>query len=466
MPSVSPPGTSRFGAAGGSGLNLASKQPTPDGTAPIIGGSPGRFRPAFWALEVPVWLLLISTLVIRVRDEQGLAANPLDQAALLRVACIGAALLLGWMALVLERRRPGFEAGRLTTRVFRLFSYYVLVVFAGSLMSVLPTLTAYRGVELATLLVVYAGARRMVGPAAIGRIERVLYWWLVVSIASVWLGVVLFPHTAIVHIDSPIPWQIEGVLPVISSNGVGGLGGLLALWSLIRFWEARARSGVGSRFDIAMGALGIVTLVAAQYRTGYIAATLGLLILLALRKRLALAGVLFAVAITVGIAGPIIVARAQPYLLRGQTAQRASELSGRVHFWELAIPVWKESPIIGKGLLTASRFEVLAPAGLGRISTIHGTWIEALLGTGVVGVALLAAAVLVAWRRAIAEALRRGGRLLPITILTLLTVQSFTGSDYAVFGFSTMLFMVVALSLPDPFSRRRGPRDPSLIRLG
>jgi len=415
---------------------------------------------------VPVWLLLISTLVFRVRDEQGLAANPLDQAALLRVACVGSALLLGWVALVLDGRRRSFEAGRLTTRGFRLFSYYVLVVFAGSLMSLLPMLTAYRGVELATLLIVYAGARRTVGPAAVGRIERVLYWWIVVSIASVWLSVVLFPHTAIIHIDSPIPWQIEGVLPAISSNGVGGMGGLLALWSLIRLWEERSRTGVRSRFDIAMGALGLVTLVAAQYRTGYIAATLGLLVLLALRRRLALAGVLFAVAITVGIAGPVIVARAQPYVLRGQTAQRASELSGRVKFWELAIPVWKESPIIGKGLLTASRFEVLAPAGLGRISTIHGTWIEALVGTGVVGVVLLAAAVLVAWRRAIAEALIRGGRLLPLMILTLLTIQSITGSDYAVFGFSTMLFMVVALSLPDPVSRRRGARDPSLLGLG
>jgi len=81
-------------------------------------------------------------------------------------------------------------------------------------------------------------------------------------------------------------------------------------------------------------------------------------------------------------------------------------------------------------------------------------------------VVLLAAAVLVAWRRAIAEALIRGGRLLPLMILTLLTVQSITGSDYAVFGFSTMLFMVVALSLPDPVSRRRGARDPSLLGLG
>jgi O-antigen ligase len=159
--------------------------------------------------------------------------------------------------------------------------------------------------------------------------------------------------------------------------------------------------------------------------------------------------ILFAAAIAVAIAGPIILARAQPYVLRGQTEQRASELSGRVHFWQLAIPVWKESPVIGRGLLTASRFEVLDPAGLGRISTIHSAWIEALVGTGVAGTALLAGSVLVAWRRALAKALRKKGRLLAVVILTTVSVESFTGSDFAIFGLGAMLFLLVALSLKD-----------------
>jgi O-antigen ligase len=134
-----------------------------------------------------------------------------------------------------------------------------------------------------------------------------------------------------------------------------------------------------------------------------------------------------------------------------------------VHFWELAIPVWKESPLIGRGLLTASRFEVLEAAGLGQISTIHGTWIEALVGTGIVGTALLAGSVLVTWRRAFAEALRVNGRLLPIVIMTIVSVQSVTGSDFAVFGLSTMLFMAVALSLKDAAASAFRPHGVAVV---
>ena len=451
MSSIRPAGSPWLERSRPSNLNLPRRpEPAPDAVVPRR-RQPGQFRPGYWALEVPVLLLLFSTLVFRQRDAQQLSANPLDQAALYRVACVGLALLLGWTALILDRRGANDHDGgqRLTTRPFRLFSFYVVVVFAGALTSVSLFLTAYRGVELAVLLIVYGGAWRTFGTAAARRVENVLYWWIVASIASVWLGVFLFPHEAIVHIASPIPWQIVGVYPAISSNGAGGLGGLLALWSLSRLWEERDTGATASRLLIAMAALGFVTLIAAQYRTGYAATTLGLVVLLALRRRLALAGLLFLVAIVVVIAGPIILARAQPYVLRGQTEQRASELSGRVHFWELAIPVWKESPLIGRGLLTASRFEVLEANGLGQISTIHGTWIEALVGTGIAGTALLAGSVLVTWRRALAEALRVNGRLLPIVIITIVSVQSVTGSDFAVFGLSTMLFMAVALSLKD-----------------
>jgi O-antigen ligase len=156
-----------------------------------------------------------------------------------------------------------------------------------------------------------------------------------------------------------------------------------------------------------------------------------------------------------------VLLEAQPYLLRGETAESAAELSGRIYWWEKAIEVWKESPIVGKGLLSATRFEVLDEIGASGTSTIHSTWIEALVGTGVVGAALLAASVLVAWRRSIAEGLRRDGRIVPALLMTLLVVRSLTASTLGIFGPEVLLLLSISLTLPDSLFSQLASRRPS-----
>jgi O-antigen ligase len=152
---------------------------------------------------------------------------------------------------------------------------------------------------------------------------------------------------------------------------------------------------------------------------------------------------------------------AQPYLLRGETAESAAELSGRIYWWESALEVWKESPIVGKGLLSGTRFEVLAEIGADGTSTIHSTWIEALVGTGVVGAALLVASLLVALRRSVAEGLRRSGRIVPALLITLLVVRSLTASTLGIFGPEVLLLLSISLTLPDSLFSQLASRRPS-----
>ena len=105
-----------------------------------------------------------------------------------------------------------------------------------------------------------------------------------------------------------------------------------------------------------------------------------------------------------------LVQEAEPFALRGQTTEQASQLSDRVDFWAAAIPVWEESPLTLEGLLTATRFEVLAPLGLEYTAGIHSTWVEALVGTGLIGLSLLSLSFLISFKRALARALRRGAQ--------------------------------------------------------
>jgi O-antigen ligase len=194
--------------------------------------------------------------------------------------------------------------------------------------------------------------------------------------------------------------------------------------------------------------LGTFTLLAAQYRTGYVAFAAVLAVYVLVRGRKVLATLLVAGAVAMALWAPTAPLEAEPYLLRGQTVEQAGLLSGRTEFWRRAVPVWETSPFIGRGLLTASRFEVLAPLGLQFTAGIHGTWPEALVGTGIIGTALLALIFLITVGRAIRHA-RGGGRVAPLLLLTVLAVRSVTGPTFESFGYTALLFLWLALHLED-----------------
>jgi hypothetical protein len=405
-----------------------------------------RIPAGFTSVELPVLLLLLSTETLRQRDVTELAANPLDPAGIFRLICIGAALILG--ALTLTGGVRTHDIRRVTTRPFRLYCVYVLVVFLGVFTSVDPKLTAFHGVDLVAGIACIAGAYSVAGRGSTDRLLRVFYWWTVAEVASVWLGVLAIPSQAIDHVDSPLPWQLNGVFPGISSNGVGTIGAIVAIWSLALLMSPKESPGRKRLVTGTVVMLGLITLLFGQYRTGYVAAILAFLVLLALRKRMMTAG-LFAVCVTVAwLWGATIIQHAAPLALRGQSIESASELSGRLGFWSAAIPVWKESPLIGRGLLTATRFEVLNSLGQGAISTIHNTWVEALVGTGVIGLTLLVASFLVLFARAAKEAVNRRGRIVPVLLLILIAVRSFTGTTIEQMG-GGILFMILALSFRD-----------------
>jgi O-antigen ligase len=406
-------------------------------------------------VEVPVLLLLASSLVWRVRTTDQIAADPLDAAGQIRVGCVGLAGLLALIALVWPADPRARTRPVRTALPFRLYAVYVLVVFMGAPLAVEPLLTAYRGVELATAMLVLFAARTRVGDEAVGRIGTTVYWFIVALVASVWAGVALFPSLAIeplINQAAPVPWDVRGVYPQLAANAVGSLGVMLAVWSLARA-DRRARPPNALRPVVAYGlaAVGLITLLAAQHRTGYVALAAGVGVLLALRsRRTLLLALLVGAAVWMLYVTPAMIREAAPFLLRGQTTEEARGLTSRVEWWEASIPVWRKSPFIGRGLLSGTRFEVLARLGLRDTGGIHSTWVEALVGTGLVGLGLLLAADLICLRRALQLALDRWGSILPLLLLTVLQVRSITGNSFESFqGMETVVFLWLALSLGD-----------------
>lgn len=411
-----------------------------------------RLPAAVLAVEMPICLVLLSTLVLRQRSAADLAYNPLDPAAQFRVACVVFAGALGAIALASDRVDATSPRWRMTSRPFRLYVAYTLVVFAAAPYSVNPGLTSYRGIELLAGVLVLLGAVKAVGREAITRVGATLFWFTVALVLSVWLGVILYPSEAIGHFANtyvPIQFQVSGVNPVLSSNTVGLLGVIVAVWSLARGrWGGRP----GSLKPVTAGALvllGSVTLLVAQYRTGYLAFLISVVVYLVIRRKWWIAWSLILFAIVVIMLVPDIVDLAEPYVLRGQTVEQAKELSSRIDWWARAVDVWRTSPIIGRGLLTASRFEVLQPLGLNFTAGIHSTWVEALVGTGLLGLILLGVAALITLSRSVVGLLARGGSLAPLLLMMVILIRSVTGTTIESFGHVCLIFLWLALALED-----------------
>jgi O-antigen ligase len=412
-----------------------------------------RARWDFAAVELPALFILLSELVLRQRDAEALSSNPLDAAGLYRLGCIGLAGLLGALALTtpdIDVRKP------ITTRPFRLYCLYVFVVFVGVPLSVNLPLTAYRGAELLVCLLVTAGAFRRADREAARRILTLVYWFTAASAIAIWLAAVLAPGSAFLPVDSPFPVQLHGIFPAVSANGTGTVGAVLGLWSLAKLLSPPDRGKITTRILLFLTLLGFTTLIFAQYRTGYIAAVVGLVVLLWFRSRAKVFWVIMAALIATITWGGQILHAVEPVVQRGATAEVVSGLSGRLTYWEGALQVWHESPLLGQGLLTASRFEVLAKMGSVYTSSIHGTWVEALVGTGLIGLALLASAFLITMSRAVREARRLGGLVVPLLLLGLFAVRSITGPTFEVAGSDALVLMTLALLFKDqPLVRGR-----------
>src|SRR5207245_1826944 len=89
---------------------------------------------------------------------------------------------------------------------------------------------------------------------------------------------------------------------------------------------------------------------------------------------------------------------AQVYMLRGQSTELVHSLSGRLDWWESAWSKILERPWLGYGAYAGGRFVVLAQFGDMETSSIHNSYVEAVLGSGILGVLPLLAALAGAWR--------------------------------------------------------------------
>jgi O-antigen ligase len=416
-------------------------------SALIVLGALALRHPSYLNVEIPILLLLATTYSFRHRTAEQLADNPLDAQGIIRLSCNALAFALALNSLLFSKGRV--QRGFLTTRPVRLYLLYAAVAVCGIATSVLPLMTGYRVMELLAVIAVVGAVYKDRGREGLQRVQALIYWNFVLLAGSVWIGFLLFPQSALDYVGGPIPYRIHGVYPWVSSNALGNIGITLFFWSLAKLLSPDIEPGPRPAVLKGIIAFGFISLIAAQYRTGYIAFFLVGFLFLIFKRKFLIASTVVAVAVGVLVFLPGVTGSATSVLLRGADFERAGRMSGRVTWWKLAIPVWQEKPWIGGGLQTASRFEVFAANNKDH-SNIHSTWVEALVATGAIGITLLAASVLITWRRAAAAALIPGGTFAPLLLIGIMSVRSLTGGGFEHGGDTTFLYLAIAWGLTDP----------------
>lgn len=340
-----------------------------------------------------LWLLLfLSDFVFRQRTDTNIRSSPIDAAALYRVALVGMTATV--LTVRLAVKRPPW-LGSLFRGLVGALTCYCAVSVTSTLWSVYPVWSLYKSLEYLVDVALLAAVLATVCSAPeYANLFNLTWAWFGLLLVSVWLGALVWPREAWQTNVGTLGVQLYGVLPAIDANSVGEYGAILATVSLSRLLlpvnRKSDRVWYGLTCTFGLTALGLSQTRSAM--AGFLVAAV--LVLLFSKGKGLVTFVLSGAAglISIGGVGSLL----WRFLQRGQSPELFQNLSGRLDWWEFG---WKQilkSPWVGFGAYTA-RFQVLAKLGEPDTSSIHNTFLEVLVGVGIVGLVPLLVALFGTW---------------------------------------------------------------------
>jgi O-antigen ligase len=208
---------------------------------------------------------------------------------------------------------------------------------------------------------------------------------------TVCLGVAVWPEQAIVH-QGLLGLQIRGILPAIETNGVGDVAAILSIVALTRLLFPTEYK----RFYLVVLLVSMVMLIFSQSRsplTGFLVAVALVLFAAKRIRTVTLLCLIIPVVLSFTSLGNLF----SEFFQRGQSSKYFDSLSGRVPLWESGWELFNEQPLTGYGAYAAGRFGVIGNLRNTNWSSILNTWLEVLIGTGLIGVMPLLGAFLGMW---------------------------------------------------------------------
>ena len=396
-------------------------------------------------------------------------------------------LLLGALIIFLVGARYRFHfLKELQAGALGIFFVFALWGLASTLWSVEPAATLYKSSEYCTMLGLFALAAFLILStfrdlqSRLVALKSVFDWqWflLLLLIASVYVGMLIWPEYAILrgYRDQTgiLGFSVQGALPGLSANSVGDVAGIIGVVALVRILEVPT----SRRFYVPVFLIMLLTMVLTQSRSPILA------FLVAIGAVLIVSGRLVLLAMSGTLLGALLLTKYTQlvfaFLERGQDEQGLTTLTGRVTWWKASLQAFQDNWLLGYGANAGGRYALQSVLGE-EVATVHSTWVEVILDTGIVGLILFLVGLLTVWvwlLRLRPVAMKHPiSRLLwfeSLGVLTLLCVRSVFSVNlawsYLVLTLGTVLVFIsvvrrqvvqgrnadVALAQPLPATRRR-----------
>lgn len=274
-----------------------------------------------------------------------------------------------------------------------------------------------------------------------GQIRRLLGSLAVAAVVVAMSSAALTSADSFQQIRSPmLNWRFLGWFPFVEL----GWGHLGVGFVIIGLERARWRwPSVG---------VGLLLIGATQARGAAIAAAVVGVIWVGLAHRRRLPAMVAA-----SVVATVLLVAVQPVRDLWDREQAVVEsdsiFSYRSEFVRAAFEVWKDSPVVGRGIDSGTVDDFSAELTIGRpdlVTSTHMTWTTAIAGTGAVGLALLVITIASAWRWAVRQ-FRWSGERVPVLVMAWVTASSFFVVGPAELSTLGLVFAVgvVAPSLAD-----------------
>lgn len=319
---------------------------------------------------------------------------------------------------------------------------YALFALLSSVWSIDTLITGWKATEVMTLVlagICFAGTLKE--REDIEHLINMLSFIILFHVVSVLLGLILAPSLAIADTFTG-SFIVRGVMPSINPNSVTQIAALMFVFAFIQL--IRRDHIKSSKATWIILAISCAVMLFGHSRTSMFACVL------------AIGSVLFfgryrALAVTLLIAGGAGVLFSQDvvtaFILRGQSDEDFASMTGRVDMWGSTMDYFQESMWVGHGFYAALR------AGLGT-SSVDNTYLEVLLGVGIIGLAIFIMPLLITARNMFFMFPKKSDDphvttlwLQLLGLFILLFVRSITGPTFAVMHTNLPMFMILIISV-------------------
>jgi O-antigen ligase len=382
-----------------------------------------------------------------MRTSEELRENPVNPVNLARIILIGfvGLCLIGVFLLRSSQFTRNFK-GPLGWMIV-----YAAIALASAAYSSLPLVSAGKAFEVLVDVLFFVAVSSFCTSLEVNSLWDLLLFFLSAYLTAVWISALVMPSVGFIHIPGALlPLQLQGAYPTNSPNDIGEISAIVAATAFYRLLLKR-RSAIENEGLLWGGilVLGIVSLIFAQARTSVIELAAALIAILLMTRKSRLLPLLLVSGAILFVAGGASALR--EYLMRGQSSELFYSMSGRLSIWDVAWTFFKESPLIGHGFFTAHRLDlnIRLTAISVNVSTIDNTFLEVLLGVGLIGLLPILAGLfqLASWLLRIARKAGLGGRMREcrceiVGVLIIVIIRAVNGPTFQGHSISLLILLI------------------------